>query len=131
MRSLVFALVTALLSVCNLFASDIVELPRITMSDAAKEPIPFVSAHQAREHERPEMHRFVSAFSLNVPSSPDAISNIMPPHITSSFRDTYDPPRAYPADAAGAVGPHHVLGVTNVWITVHDRSGTSLSNVFQ
>jgi len=128
MKSLLVALSVALSSAAY---AQVIELPRITMSEAAKEPIPFVSAHQAREHERPESHRFPSAFALNIPSQSDAFFNITPPHIQSSFRDTYDPPRAYPADAAGAVGPHHVFGVTNVWITVHDRSGTSLSNVFQ
>jgi hypothetical protein len=130
-KTLFAAIAIGSLSVCNLFASDIIELPRMSMSEMAKQPVPFASAHQAREHERPELHRFASPFALNFPPAPNAISNIAPPHIVSSFRDTYDPPRAYPADAAGAVGPHHVLGVTNVWITIHDRSGTSLSGVFQ
>jgi hypothetical protein len=124
------ALILGSLSV-NVFASDVTELPRATMSELAQEPVPFVSAHVAREHERPEMHRFASPFALNVPAAPEAASTIVPPHIALTFRDTYDPPRAYPADAAGAVGPHHILGVTNVWITVHDRSGNSLSSVFQ
>jgi len=128
MKSLLLALSVALSSAAY---AQIIELPRMSMSEMAKEPVPFVSAHQAREHERPELHRFASPFALSYPTAPDAISNIVPPHIVSSFRDTYDPPRAYPADAAGAVGPRHVLGVTNVWITVHDRSGASLSGVFQ
>jgi len=35
----------------------------------------------------------------------------------------------YPADAAGAVGPHHVVGVFNSGIFVSDRSGNRLSSV--
>src|SRR4051812_41563638 len=31
-----------------------------------------------------------------------------------------------PADAAGAVGPHHIVGVTNLGIVVQSRSGEVL-----
>lgn len=35
-----------------------------------------------------------------------------------------------PADASGAVGPHHLAGMSNGGMTVHDRRGTALAKVW-
>jgi hypothetical protein len=62
---------------------------------------------------------------------PPAQSAAAPP-VTKGFRSSYDPlPQATtgydPADASGAVGPHHVVGAFNNSLAVHGRDGNELA----
>ena len=113
--------------------AGVVVLPAATMAEMAKEPVPFVSAHLARDHERHERESETQTsylFSYRPTATPMATVSISSPYIDTAFRDAYDPPRAYPADASGAVGPHHLVAMTNDYITVHDRTGKSLSSLY-
>jgi len=58
---------------------------------------------------------------------------IAAPPVTRGFRASFDPRPGFfsetPADASGAVGPHHVVGAFNSSFSIHDRNGTQLSLV--
>ncbi len=111
--------------------SGVVELPAMTMAEMGKEPVPFLSAHLARDHERHEREAEVpTPYAFSYRPEAAATAAIPAPSIDTAFRDANDSPRAFPADASAAVGPHHLVAATNVYVTVHDRTGKSLSSVY-
>ena len=131
MRSLLLAL-SAFVSTAAY--AQVIELPRMTMTELAREPVPFVPPKLARDHDRDAIRQpryMPSPFVLAIGAATEATPKIAAPRIDTAFVDVVDPMRKYPADAAGAVGPHHVIGVTNDFVVIHDRAGKTLSSVFQ
>ncbi|HEX7680408.1 MAG TPA: hypothetical protein VF713_19915 [Thermoanaerobaculia bacterium] len=57
---------------------------------------------------------------------PATVPSIVAPPLTAQFPATYDVDQGYPSDANGAVGPRHLLSVSNQKYTVADRSGKIL-----
>ncbi|HJW93969.1 MAG TPA: hypothetical protein VJ901_10140 [Thermoanaerobaculia bacterium] len=55
-------------------------------------------------------------------------ADLQPPPLATNFFASSST-NTYPADAAGAVGPHHVVTAFNNGIKVFDRSGNRLANV--
>ena len=61
-------------------------------------------------------------------ASADSQVLFAPPTIVSS-RGVLDPDTRIPPDTHGAVGPNHVVGLTNAGIQVFDRSGMALTGL--
>ena len=105
-----------------------VALPRATMSELAAKPY--------LEQRRRIVHRHVPQFRAGLAGassfgeiSPSA-ATIEPPAMTKVF-DSDTSLNLTPPDATGAVGPGHVLSVSNARIIVHDRNGNALKTVAQ
>lgn len=101
-------------------------LAELAMVDVAPPP--------ARHDERPRpalASKRRAATPIVAQLVPPASTATAPP-VTKGFRASYDPlPSATigydPADASGAVGPHHVVGAFNNSLAVHDRNGNELA----
>jgi hypothetical protein len=125
-----------MLLVCPALVADRIEptaLPPATMEQLASVDVPLIPrAEPEREHARSSIAAAVqSAVEASVVLSPQATA---PPPVTRGFQAVTDPlPNAnfviYPADASGAVGPNHVVGLFNNAVTIHDRTGNLLSLV--
>jgi hypothetical protein len=105
-----------------------VALPRAAMGELAARPF--------LEQRRRIVHRHVPQFRarLEAPSSSGELSapavTIAPPPMTTVF-DSDTSKNLTPPDATGAVGPAHVLSISNARIIVHDRDGNVLKTVAQ
>lgn len=115
--------------------ADVVELAPATLDELARTA---VAAPYARHDERPRPHRAAKRAASDAIVADfvtaAAATATPPPAVTRGFRASFDPlPLATtgyaPADASGAVGPHHVVGAFNTSLTVHDRDGNQLSLV--
>lgn len=120
-----------LLVLCASFALGetrvLTALPPITMAEAALRPSVIVP-HQPRMRTRSFMPpALTAAESVNGVASTAGVT-LPAPKMIAGFRAAYDI-GAYPSDAAGAVGPHHVLTVCNTNVIVQDRSGNTLTSV--
>ena len=97
-------------------------LPQATMSELAQTIV--------TEPVVPHVHRrsrsFMTGESFFAPELTPLPEVISAPAVTARFQDESDPSRTYPADAGGAVGPHHVVSVNNKAVSVRDRSGNQL-----
>src|SRR3954454_1708922 len=112
-------------------AAAVVELAPATLDELARTAVAPPAGDQ-RERPRParaarrEATDAIVAELVPVPNAAAA-----PPPVTRGFRASFDPmPSATtgsePADASGAVGPHHVVGAFNNSLSVHDRNGNQL-----
>lgn len=120
------ALLLSLVVCIPVLAQEIVHavaLPRATMSELAARPW--------RDRPRTIVHRILPRLSAFAGASRhDALSSLVgaveaPPATTVFDADTSR--NLTPPDASGAVGPAHVLTVSNARIIVHDRAGNVLT----
>src|SRR5207244_1321870 len=105
-------------------AADVVEMAPATLDELARVPV-MTPLGRHDEHPRPRLAQQrsnVNAVVAGFVTAPDAAPA---PPVTRGFRASFDPlPGATigydPADAAGAVGPHHVVGAFNNSLVVHE-----------
>ena len=121
----------------NITHADFVELPSATLDELARSVVqqPLGGHDQRRRPRFVPQRAHANAIVADFVTAPDAAPA---PPVTRGFRSSFDPlPGATigydPADAAGAVGPHHVVGAFNNSLVVHDRNGNLLSflSIFQ
>src|SRR5437016_3318416 len=129
------ALIT--MTVSPVFGETIIAtaLPPATMQELARGSItaPIVERPDRERRDREMRSAFTplgNAISAIMTITPLAA---LPPAATRGFQATNQAygPTTEPADASGAVGPKHVVGVFNNAVTVHDRAGSLLSRVTQ
>jgi len=134
---LIAALVTS--SAAPLFGETIVAtpLPPATMQELARGPARAMPALERRERENRDRERVPRPAIASMKNTIAATMAIAPlaapaPAATRGFQATNQSygPTTEPADASGAVGPRHVVGVCNNAITIHDRAGNLLSRVY-
>ena len=112
-------------------AAAYVELPSATLDELARRPaVSPIAGHEQRS--RPHFApRRAQAGAVIADFAPAPNAAAVPPPVTHGFLSSFDPLPGVgpsdPADAAGAVGPHHVLGMFNNGLTVQDRDGNSRS----
>lgn len=103
-------------------------MPPATLAELAAVPARALPHESPREHRR--LETTVRAATLptaqsRLAAAPTAVS--APPPV-SGFESARDVEFA-PADAAGAVGPNHVVGFFNEGMRIHDRSGKLLASL--
>src|SRR5437016_4778393 len=97
----------------------------VTLRDLPRQELR-VSDRQEHHEQRAFEHRDRAA-SLSAVALADAIVPSIPaPPVAAGFRSAYDLSRIYPSDANGAVGPRHVLSVSNVTYIMNDRAGNQV-----
>jgi hypothetical protein len=116
--------VLALLSL--VFVASVQQLPPASLAELACAHEIVATPFHEQHHPR------VPQTLLSVPSSAltaqTGVSVLQPPPLATNFFAASST-KSYPADAAGAVGPHHVVTVFNNGVFVFDRSGNHLANV--
>ena len=115
------------------YAAEVVEMAPATLDELAHA---VVMAPIGEHEERPRPMRAASraaghAIVAELVPVGDAIAA---PPVTRGFSASFSPlisgGAGYnPADASGAAGPRHVVGVFNNSLSIHDRNGTQLSLV--
>jgi len=101
-------------------------MPRATLTELASAPdIAPSASHQQHRVEQ-------TLLSVPLSEAQEAQTGVSvlqaPPALGTNFFAASSR-SLYPADAAGAVGPHHVVGVFNTGIFVTDRNGNRLSSI--
>ena len=114
-------------------------MPPATLDELARQVV--AQPLNGRHDERPRHTRRIAAKSTMAPVVADFVTApaaVAVPVVARGFRSSFDPlPAAtayfYPPDAAGAVGPHHVVGAYNNSLSVQDRDGKQLAflSIFQ
>jgi hypothetical protein len=112
-------------------AAAYVEFPPATLAELARTPAAApLGPHEQRSRQRlAPRQAHADAIIADFVTAPAAVAA---PPVTRGFRSSFDPlPGAtfhlVPADASGAAGPHHVVGVFNNSLAVHDREGNQLA----
>jgi len=108
-------------------------MPPATLGELARQVV--AQPLDGRHDERPRPARRFAAKRTTEPIVADFVTApaaVAVPVVARGFRSSFDPlPAAtayfYPPDAAGAVGPHHVVGAYNNSLSVQDRDGNQLS----
>jgi len=113
--------------------ATVVQLASATLDELARVP---VMTPLGRHNEKPRMQLAAPRAAADNAVVADFVKVVdaaaAPPPSPRGFRSAFDPfPGAKffydPADASGAVGPHHVVGAFNSSLSVHDRTGNQLS----
>ncbi len=95
----------------------------LTLSDLPPAQPAFHPIHEDRRRIVERQSKTALATSVLPPAT---VPSIAAPPLIAQFPATYDVDQGYPSDANGAVGPRHVLSVSNQKYTVADRSGKIL-----
>lgn len=114
-------------------------MPPATLDELARQVV--AQPLDGRHDERPRHTRRFAAKNTTKPIVADFVTAptaVAVPFVARGFRSSFDPlPAAtayfYPPDAAGAAGPHHVVGAYNNSLSVQDRNGNQLAflSIFQ
>jgi len=104
--------------------AQVVQLPPATLRELALAPDIIATPPHERRHARATYTLPGAVITEQVQVS----AQVSAPALGKNFFGTTSR-KFYPADAAGAVGPQHVVGVFNTGLFVFDRTGVSLSNV--
>ena len=104
---------------------DAIPIGRIVLRELAGQPAD--PPHAVREHVRPApaaTQLATDAVAARLEPGPRGVAPA--PRLAMSFLATAND-NIYPADASGAVGPHHIVGAFNDGIFVFDRDGTPIT----
>ncbi len=112
-------------------AAEVVAMAPATLEELARAGVP---QRKVEHRKRPRPARASSApeGGAIIADLVTVTNGVTAPPATRGFRSSFDPlPNASiafaPPDVSGAVGPHHVIGVFNNSVAVHDRNGNQLS----
>ncbi|MEA2568253.1 MAG: hypothetical protein QOI24_254 [Acidobacteriota bacterium] len=83
-----------------------------------------------REYQRPLPRIATSANAIEAKASIVTVNaaSAPAPALGVNFRAQLGTPGTYPADASGAVGPVHIVSISNTTVVVHDRTGKQLAS---
>ncbi|MCU1229436.1 MAG: hypothetical protein JWO97_2320 [Acidobacteria bacterium] len=105
-----------------------------TMREMAAFSVPPHGEREERDHrrdyQRPLSRIASSANAVEVKASVLTVNaaNAPAPPLGTNFRAQLGNPGTYPADASGAVGPNHLVTISNTTLVVHDRTGKQLAS---